>query len=501
LASFAPSDTSGRQIREDRGVEGTSDTSSGFGRGALQLAAANAAYVLAAYLTTTLVARTLGPERFSGFGVVMAWITVLTALLVKGLATSVAREMAASEGSPSAAWRAGASLGAWLSAGLAATGAAISPFVAHMLHAPELSKQLAIGALGALSFGTNAILLAWPTGLRKYGRQALGQAAYGVARLVLVLGGASVWGLNGAVVGYVLAPLVASAALIMPVPKGHDSVPTRAHWSAMLRSIVPISLVSIAITAYFVVDVFAITAALGGKHREIGVYVAYGTLGHVTFFLLQSTSIAMVPAIAAANDPLARTRAIAQILSDTAVLLAGPTLLLMAAGDAAGRIVFGDGYDAHGLVVAPLALATAVVTWMAGLIAVDVAVNRIRGGLVIAALGVAAVAVAAWLGARHGAHAASAAGWATAAASTAAAAVLTIRARLRYSQLLELRRTLIGIGIGAVAALPPLLATNSDIVRMTIAAVCGVAWLVIVLRLRLVDARATPDQITAVEGP
>jgi len=475
----------------------TQDTTSGFGRGMLLLVLANAVYVITAYATTTATARVLDPDDFGGFGVVMGWISLITALLVKGLSTSIAREMSAGEVDSATAWRAGARLGLRLSVGLAVVGAAMSPLAANAFGSGELASQLAIGALGSLTFGLNAVLLAWPTGQRQYGWQAVAQLSYAVARVALVVGGAMVAGLPGAVIGYVLAPLLAAAPIARRRPAAtSDIAPVAAR---MARAMVPVAAASAAVTAFFVVDIFAMSAVLGGSARPVGIYVAYGTVAHVPFFLLQASSVAMVPAIAAATDAAGRTDAIRRTLTDTVVLLAGPTLLLVTAGDAAARVVFGAAYHSERVVVAPLALATAAVTLIAGLVAVGVAVARMRAVLAISALGVAAVACAAALGA-HAADRApeSSVAIAVGIATVATFAALAIAVRLTHGGLLYVRRSLAGLALAAATSLPPLLA-DDDGLAMGIAAISGVVWLVLVLRFGLIDLarakRIAPDPV------
>lgn len=469
------------------------DTTSGFGRGAIQLAAANACYVLTAYVTTTGTARILEPREFAVFGVVMAWITVLTALLVKGLSTSIGREMAAGTVDPATAWHAGRVLGMRAAAAIAAIGAASSWFVADLVDIEADAPLLALGAVGALTFGANAVLLAWPIGTRSYARQAVAQAAYAVARVALVLGGAGLAGLDGAVVGYVLAPLAASAPLLVRHPVA--AAPIDEVRRRMRRAAVPVALVSIAITAYFVVDVFALSAAVGGSSRELGSYVAYGTIAHVPFFLLQATSVAMVPAIAAASGA-ARASAVARTMTDTVVLLAGPTAILVAAGDAAARVVFGDEYDVDRVLVAPLALATAGVTVLAGLVAVDVAIGRLRTAVAVVGVGVGALAATVYLGAAdaHGlprGEAASSAAWASAAVSLVTMFVLGVLAHVRRSRIVEPRRAAAGLALGIAVSLPPLL-VDDDAGRLVVAVAASLAWLAAVVLLPLVDVRRAP---------
>ena len=456
----------------------------------LLLALANGGYVVATYVTTTVTARVLDPSGFATFGVIMAWVSVLTALLVKGLATSIAREMAAGDVDEATAWRAGRSLGIRVSVGLAVVGVAVSPLVGRWLGSDDLVQQLAIAAVGAVTFGVNAILLAWPTGRREYGWQAFAQVGYGIARIVLVAGGAWVAGVDGAVVGYVLAPLAAAAPLVRRWPRaGADIAPVRAR---MRRLFPPVAATSVAVTAFFVVDVFAMSSVLGGDAPAVGVYVAYGAIAHVPFFLLQAASVAMVPAIAAAA---ARQSAIRRTLTDTVVLLAGPTALLVTAGDAAARVVFGTAYDTSGLVVAPLALATAAVTLIAGFVGVDVALARLRSTLLIAAGGVAGV----FIGARGAADAASATAtdvaWVVAAASIACAVALAVSVRVRHGALFEWTRTALGCAVATLVCLPPLAAAD-DALRLGAAIGCSLIWLAIVLRAGLIDLRrSTPAPI------
>ncbi|MCB0879247.1 MAG: oligosaccharide flippase family protein [Thermoleophilia bacterium] len=475
------------------------DTTSGYGRGMLQLALANAAYVLTAYVVTTITARVLEPADFGTFGVVMAWITILTALLVKGLATSTAREMAAGRVEPVTAWRAGRSLGIRLAIGLAVIGIAASPLAAVLFNSTGHAEQFAIGALGAFTFGVNAVLLAWPTGIRDYSRQALAQVAYALARVALVVGGAIAYGLDGAVVGYVLAPLLSAASIVMRRPA--DATAIADVRRRMWRHVVPVSLVSVAVTAYFVVDVFALSSVVGEGSPQLGVYVAYGTVAHVPFFLLQAASVAMVPALAAARGAAARAGAIRRTMTDTIVLLAGPTLLLATAGDAAARVVFGRDYQVAELVALPLALATGAVTVLANLVAVDVAVGRLRESLAVAGGGAALVAASAWLVAdRATSGQAAAVAWAACVSSLLAMVVLALVVRARHHALLERARTVRGVALASAFAVVPLVASD-DIVRTVLAALAGVAWLGLVLRLRLVDLRRGTPVPAALEDP
>ncbi|MCW2925716.1 MAG: hypothetical protein JWM98_3120, partial [Thermoleophilia bacterium] len=81
--------------------------------------------------------------------------------------------------------------------------------------------------------------------------------------------------------------------------------------------------------------------------------------------------------------------------------------------------------------------------------------------------------------------------WAAMAVSVVATLVLALDLRARHGSILEARRTGLGLMVAALAAMPPL-AVGSDRVRLVVAALCGVAWVAVVIRLRLVDLRRAP---------
>jgi hypothetical protein len=149
--------------------------------------------------------------------------------------------------------------------------------------------------------------------------------------------------------------------------------------------------------------------------------------------------------------------------------------------------MFGADYDATD-VVGPLALATACVTIVANLVAIDVAIGKLRTALTITSIGVALVAGATWLVADSTSGAASDVARAVLLATLVPTVLLALDVRLRHNALLDVRRALLGIVLAVVAALPPLL-VDDDLARMLVAGACGVAWIVAAMLLRVVDVR------------
>jgi hypothetical protein len=162
--------------------------------------------------------------------------------------------------------------------------------------------------------------------------------------------------------------------------------------------------------------------------------------------------------------------------------------------------VFGGEFEVDGLVAAPLAIATGAVTIIAGLVAVNAAVGHLRFAIVANVLGIAALAAACLVvGGRDGAGASTVA-WAVVPVSVATMLVLGAEVLARHGGLVEWGRSGGGLVVGALAALPPLLVAD-DLVRTVVAGVCGVAWLVVVVRSGLVDASRRQADGVALETP
>lgn len=453
------------------------------------LSLANALYISSAYVITMVVARELAPSSFAVYGIITGWASLLTALLVRGLTACISREMAESSQRSidhASAWRAGAQLGVKVSMVFFLGGLIVAPVVAHLTGVSDHLLLVAASSVAALTFGLNAVLLSWPMGNQSYAQQAWAQAAYALSRLVLVIGGALYWGVPGAVIGYVFGPVLASSVLVRRWPKAKNPIGPIVR--RMRQDFLPVGVVSITVTAYFIVDVFAMSAA--GAHRQaIGVYVAFAALAHVPFYLLQAASATMVPAIAAASRQ-DQAVAIRRTLTDTLVLLAGPTLLLIAAGDSAARMIFGAKYQLHqGALVAPLAIGTVGITIIAGLVAVAVALKRIRRTLVITLLGVVLLAATCAMAASNAPSSPTGVAVAMCISALMTAGVLVFEASRHYGRLLEIRRLAVGLTLAMSVAWLPMLSEEQTI-RVGIAVFSGIIWLTLVVRLRVVDLRA-----------
>ena len=235
-----------------------------------------------------------------------------------------------------------------------------------------------------------------------YARQTAAQSWYAVSRLGAIIVGALLAGLAGAMAGFVIAPLIAALATLgglQLLRRDRDgsaaaqAAPPSVTRRRLLREAGPLVLVAGLITLLLTLDLLAFKRV--GTAADAGRYAAAATIAHVPFFLLRSASIILMPAVAAAamagssRDPRS-PRVQAEIrhgIGDAIVLLALPTALLITLGDRALDLIFGERYAVNGLVVAPLAIATAAITLYSVFVAVEIALGRLRIAVATGALG------------------------------------------------------------------------------------------------------------------
>ena len=225
-----------------------------------------------------------------------------------------------------------------------------------MLGDDGLRVPLLVGAVAALTYGLQALLLAWFTGMHRYGRQAFAQSWYAVSRLVTIIVGGALAGLTGAIVGFVIAPAVGALATLRRLGGRHVATVRRRALplaprgvadgrAALLRASAPLVGVAALVAALLSVDLLAFKRV--GTATDAGRYAAAATIAHVPFFLLRSAPLVVMPAVAAALAVAAtapeRTlpepvRAeIRHGVGDAVVLLALPTALIVALGDRGAR--------------------------------------------------------------------------------------------------------------------------------------------------------------------
>lgn len=441
-------------------------------RGMLLLTVTSGLFIVSGYAITVWLAHHLGPTDFGRYSVVVAITTLVNIVVARGVPVAATRAIAADPEAADQTMAAATRATLPLSVATAVVAAAAAFPLAAALGDDDLVLPLLVGAGAALTYGLQALLLAWFTGMHRYGRQAFAQSWYALSRLVTIIGGGFLAGVAGAIAGFVIAPAIGALATLRKLggrragsPSANTSGRPAPTPQALLRTSAPLVGVAALVAALLSVDLLAFKRV--GTATDAGRYAAAAAIAHVPFFLLRSAPLVVMPAVAAAlagastapdrRLPEAVRASIRRGVGDAVVLLALPTALIVALGDRALELVFGTSYAVDGLLVAPLALATASITLYSVLVAVETALGTLRMALATGAVGLALVAAAAAVGGQ-GSNASRAA-WGVAVAATLTFLVHAAFVWARAGAFVPARAvaaTALAVGVGAVTlATPP----------------------------------------------
>lgn len=471
-------------------------------RGMLLLTVSNALYIASGYAITVWLAHHLGPRDFGRYGVVTAIVTLVGIAVTRGVPVAATRAIAEQPGDSrrTMVTAARVTVPVVLAVGVLAAAAAIP--IASALGDERLRVPLLVGAGAAVTYALQALPMAWFTGMHRYGWQAFAQAWYAVSRLVAIIAGGLLAGLSGAIGGFVLAPAVAALATVgvlgalrrdtLPPherPSSRNSPPVTGR--ALLGASVPLIGIAALVSVLLTIDILAFKRV--ADDSDVGRYLAAATIAHVPFFLLRSAPIVLMPAVAAAAATTRTDQRGALVrhevrsgIGDAIVLLALPTAFLVTLGDRALEILFSARYGVDGLVVAPLAFATAAITLFTVLVAVEIALGTLRVALATGLAGSAAVAAAAAIGGQGSNP--SRAAWAVALAATATLLVHSASLRARIGPFVA-GRALAAVAVaGIVGTLA--LATPAGTWWLAASATAGcAAYAAVVLRAGLIRLR------------
>lgn len=301
-------------------------------------------FVLAGYILNVVLARYLGPGPYGVYGVVVTVLTIVNLMQTQGVPQALSRAIAGGS-DESAAWRAALHVQTVASAGGFLLLALSAPVLASVLDDQRLLSGLLIAALAVPSYALFATLGGVLNGRRDFARQARMNAIYAAARVVCVLGLAFAFQFGGAIAGYAVAPLIASAAVFSLRPRGDGRAPF--DWHALVRFALPNIGLALALTAIMSVDLLFVKGIVPDD-ATAGIYAAAQNAARLTYFVIIPAGLVLFPAMADAMASHDRPRqrvlvgdgiegAVAVVLGLVAVMTGARVLLL--------DLAFGPAYE------------------------------------------------------------------------------------------------------------------------------------------------------------
>lgn len=421
-------------------------------RRSFPLIASTVVFAISGYAVNVFLGRHLGPADYGVFGLLTSIMSGLNVMQVSGPPQAMSKFIAEDVTHSDDVLVAGARLQVWFGLALVAICAAVSPGLATLFHDSRLVPYLLITALVFPGYGLFAAYAGYYNGLHRFGRQACVNAAYALAKLVLVIALALILGLAGALIGYVLATVVAVLAGFHPAKR--RNVFESRRLMALSRPLVVFSALSF---LQYSVDLFTVKAVVHAP-AATGYYVAAQNISVIPYLGLAALAQVLLPTVSrllAVEGREAAGLAVGNAMRLLLLLLLPVTALIIGSAPEVLRLLFGAAYAPAAPTLRVMAFGYVAVTAFAQLASVLNGAGRATATMTFAGIGLAVTfAMCVILVPHHGLVAAAASTGTGAAVATLCAAVAT--------------RRLVPVSLGAVSTLRILVGTG---------VVLALAWL------------------------
>lgn len=347
-----------------------------FSRALAWLTASEIVYNVSGYVIHAALGRTLGPESYGRYGLVVTVTTMIIILIGNGVPTAMSKylsEIFESEPSRiSGIKRKTALLQSGLMGAVTLLFFLSAPLIARALNDPSLTPLFRLSSLIIPAFAAASFYFYYYTGLHFFRLQAALKTLRSFARMGFIVGFAFLFGVEGAVSGYIAAPLLvflvawiadlAGTKRYFPETReaGSPEFPAKRLFSYAW----PLTLFLLFYELVSTVDLYLIKAMLGSDLLT-GLYNAAITVGRIPYYLFYALTIILLPAIsksvAERTDEETR-RLVGKSMRLLALILFPAVTLLSVYSTQALSLFYGRGYEAAGTTMSIFAVGVGFLT-------------------------------------------------------------------------------------------------------------------------------------------
>lgn len=281
-----------------------------FSQALVWLTASEVVFNIAAYIVHSVAGRILGPADYGRYGLVVTLTTMVIVLIGNGIPTTMSKYLSeVLEKDPKnipAIKRKAALLQVVLIGGITVVFFFLAPVIAWALRDPSLTPLFQLSAFVIPAFAAASFYHHYLTGLHLFKLQAIVKIVRSIARVGFIALAALYFGLEGAVGGYILAPLFTFGAAILidifyikrrlglgVTATGHDfDFPAK----TILAYAGPLTVFLIFYELLLTIDLYFVKALLQDDHLT-GLYNAAITVGRIPYYLFAALAMILLPAI------------------------------------------------------------------------------------------------------------------------------------------------------------------------------------------------------------
>ncbi len=331
-----------------------------FSRSLFWLSISEIVFNIAGYIIHSAMGRILGPADYGRFGLVVTLTTMLIVLIGNGIPTAMSKYLSeVFETAPEKIYgirRAAARLQLFLMGSVTLLFFFAAPIIAHLLNDPGLTPLFQLSSLIIPAFSAASFNAFFFTGLHFFKIQAFLKMSRAIARIIFIVVFGYYFGVQGAISGYIAAPLVVfligllAERIVMKrrFPEAH-ATQTESLFSArtILQYAWPVTLFLLFYECILTLDLYFVKAMLGSDHLT-GIYNAAITVGRIPYYLFTALALIMLPTISkmsAERSVQETTQFITQALRLLALLLFPMVSLLVVYAPEMLSVFYGNQYS------------------------------------------------------------------------------------------------------------------------------------------------------------
>lgn len=225
---------------------------------------------------------------------------------------------------------------------------ALSPLISWTLQDKELLSYLLIASLIIIGHGIISFFIGLYNGLRKFKMQSIISSALSIVKIIMVISGGLIWGVGGAILGFLLSTLIVSLVLIIKSRKYFlQRLNLRINKEILIYTF-KFTIFNLAITFITTLDLLIIRYLLFEQGNKIvGVYNAGATVSRPIFYIIIALSIVLFPTISflIANDNKEQAKnLIGEMIKISSIFIIPLTFIISSLSKIVINILFGVEY-------------------------------------------------------------------------------------------------------------------------------------------------------------
>ncbi len=351
------------------------------------LSLSNIIFVVSSYLTNIIIGKQLGPEYYGLYGVIISTMTAIHIIQVSGLPQSTTKFIASSKYNNNEILKASLSIQIVTTLLLTFILFILSTPIAKILNDLSLAPYIKITSLILPFYALFALYISYYSGLHDFKKQALMNIIYSISKAVSVIGLVYVFQLYGAIIGFIISPII---ALLFGFHWPKTGKVTPGLYKLLILFSLPLIGYAILSTLQLSIDLFFVKA-LSANKLDTGLYTASQNIARIPYFALSSFAVILFPVVTKSihSESLEETIIkIRNILRNLFLFLIPGTIQISLTSKNLLSILYSSEYSPASSSLSYLVVGLAFLTLLNALTYILVASDRPTSTMILSGLGV-----------------------------------------------------------------------------------------------------------------